>query len=258
MKRSIKLMAVLPLFVLVGCTDNGTKEMSNSEAKAYVQEMKKEISKDSFSLPNKGMVVSDAVQSSNGTTVTISSETRFDKTEGSRYLYVYGKTFFGDSKIYYYEKDDKYYCCSTGFGMDSTIEYETEAEFKAEFDQYMEVEGYDEESLRKTITDSMDAIVKMYDEMENPSSNSDGTDYSYTIRLTKINDSSFKLEETAIASGSSIGNLTSSSVIEFENYLPKAISSHTTGTSQGIEIDMTITQTYTWGSVEYVYPETSK
>ncbi len=254
MKRSIKLMAVLPLFVLVGCTDNGTKELSNSEVKTFVQGMKEEVSKDSFSLPNKGMVISNVTETVSGTSITITSETRFDKTEGSRYLYINGTTFLGNSQTYYYEKDGKYYFYSSGFGMDTSSEYATEEEFKADFDQYIATLGYDDATLKEGIVSSLDSVIQIYDEIENPSSNSEGVTYEYDIKFTKINDSSFKLEGTTITSGSSIGDLIANSVIEFENYLPKSASAHTIGTSQGMDIDMTITQSYTWGSVDYVYP----
>ncbi len=255
MKKTIKLLTVLPLFMVVGCTNNNTSgELKDADAKTYVKAAKEEIEKDTFVTPTKGTITTLMDMEVGEEDINVTSEKRYDTTEGSRYIYTKAVASFGTSETYVYEMDNKYYLAVSGFGMDMVQEYETEEEFETSFNEYLETSGLDEKSIKTTFTSYLDNMVEIYDKKGNAVLDSDGVTYTYDIKFTKYNESSFKAEVTTKGVESSDEEATVETVIEYENYLPKKISSNTNATIGGQTTKGTASAEYAWGTCEYIYP----
>ncbi len=247
MKKSLKILFVLPAFMLCAC-DN-SKEVNAADAKAQVASMREEVAKDSFTVPNKGMTTSNISIKSGETTTNTVADIRFDTTTGNRYFYTKGTLMGVTAENWYYEKDGKYFSATKAMGITQSTEYQTEAEFKTVFDAALGTSSYDQEGLKKDIDNTLSAIDMLYTEIDRQSSSGEVV-YDYNVSFTKINDSSFKLVVTASSGDSTAGYSNIEETIEFANYLPTKVYTKLSGSDEETVSDLT----FTWGSVDYIYP----
>ncbi len=259
MEKTLKILSIVPLFVLCSCgNETNSSEanvLSEADAKTQVVSMKAEVEKEDFKVPTFGQILTDLVTSSASLSFSVTSDVRFNTEAGSRYFYS-NSNLLGTTIVCYYEKDGKYYgYVSSAYGEDKTEL--TEGEFTSTFESTITESGIDTKSLKANVVEGLDTITNLYDNFENTSSSVDVTT-DLEVTFTKINESSFKVEANGKVKQSSLGTADAVIKIEYENYLPKSRFMDVTATESGQEVKTKTTQTYTWGSVEYIYPETSK
>ncbi len=241
MKKSLKMLFVLPAFMLCACDNNKASDETN--AKNQLAAMKEEVAKDSFLAPSKGSMTTEIVTTFDSTTLTITGDVRFDTTVGNRYFYTKANALGIDAETWYYEKDGEYFYVTSTMGISNTTTYATKEEFTTAFDEIATSSSITKDSIKELVTNTYDEIDALY-----AGTNEDG--YEYTLNFTKINDSSFKLVINGTANNSSAELTSIEETIEFENYLP----TKTTVNDIGPNSSATLNIVYTWNSVEYIYP----
>ncbi len=246
---------MIPLFALCSC-GNGATTLSETEAKAQVATMKEEVKKDDFKMPTSGQFSTEIVTGGASMSLTMSTDVRFNTVLGSRYIYEKSSSLV-KTTVCYYEKDGKYY----GYNYSALSEEKkelTEAEFSKAFESALASSRTDSSSLKAVATSGLDSVTNAYDQLNNQSSSSTDIEMDFKLTFTKFNESSFKFEATGKVKTSAGDAADTSITIEYENYLPKSMSTNIAGASSGEETSIKSTETYTWGSVDYIYPELSK
>lgn len=259
MKKTLKIISMVPLFVLCSCgnetNSSETNVLSETDAKAQVVSMKAEVEKEDFKTPTSGQMLTELATSSASFSFSMTSDIRFNTNVGSRYYYS-NSNMLGTTIVCYYEKDGKYYgYVSSIYGEEKTEL--TEDEFTSSFDSFITESGLDAKSLKANVVEGLDDVTNLYDNFENTSTSVDFTT-DVEVTFTKINESSFKVEANGKIKQSSAEAGDAIIKFEYENYLPKSRFYDVTITESGKEVKTKTTQTYTWGSVDYIYPEASK
>lgn len=249
MNKTVKIFAAALTLTLVSC-GGGSSQLSEAEARAQVAAMKAEVSKDEFATPSSGMQKTDVTISNGGSTLALTTDLRFDTNKGSRYLYYKYTGIMMSSEFCQYEKDGKYYCYSSSSGSTTFKEFTTEAEFTESFNEAAGIRDVDLESLKDTAAEFLDSVNSIYDGQTQTSS---GYTVSYGYAFNKINDSSFIFDVTMSMTNDSGETGTAVSSIEVENYLPKKRYIEANSTEGGQSTKIVSTETFTWGSVDYVY-----
>ncbi len=273
MKKALKTLSMIPLFVLGSC-GNETKILNEAEAKDQIASMKAEIQKDDFAIPSLGMVKTTMVSNEQNSSFTISLDVRFNTNVGSRYVYcnitsenssnnsiassVINYSSDSDEVACLYEKDGKYFDYGKRGSKVTFSEIKEEAEFKTLFDNKLIQISADSATLKTSFVTVLDRICETYDYTDGSSNAENNIGVAYEITFTKINAFSFKFESKAKATDSASMLKNSETTMIFENYLPKSSYSTSLLGVSGTEITSSSSRTYAWGSVEYIYPEASK
>ncbi len=249
MNKPIKILTAAFLLALTSC--GGNTQLSEADAKAQVAAMKETINKDDFTTPTSGMTKSETKMSIGDNVLSLTGDLRFNTEKGSRYLYYKNTSLLGNSEICQYEKDGKYYSYASSSGTAAVEEIKTEQEFSAAFEASIESSGADSASLKKKAISYLDTVTNAYDSKTKSDSE---TNENWVCSFNKISDSAFSFTATVTKNDDSAGATEATTTIEVENYLPKKMSVEGGGTAKGETMKANVSETYTWGSVEYYYP----
>ncbi len=252
MNKPIRILAVMSMLFVASCASGGT-ELNETEAKAQVAAMKKEVEKEDFALPTLGMEISSMSMTSGGNTLSFASDVRFNVNKGSRYLYCKTDSLlFASSTTCYYEKNGKYYYYTSSYASSESGEFSSEAEFEEAFNATTQNQSVNDSSLREATVNFLSSVSSYYDSTTMSSSGLEG---SYDVKFVKTSDSSFTCTVKGKMTRSEADEDMDVSIeIEVENYLPKKRVITADGTSSGEAVGLTTSETYTWGSVDYIYP----
>lgn len=249
MNKPIKILGAAFTLTLLSC--GGSTQVSESEARAQVAAMKETVNKDDFVTPTSGMEKTDMTIASGGNTLVMNTDLRFNVEKGSRYLYYKYSGLAMSTEFCQYEKDGKYYYYSSSTSGATTKEFSTEAEFTESFNEELGNKQANVESLKSTAVSFLDGVTNVFDGSTQTSS---GYKTTYEWSFNKINDSSFTLDVTVSMTGDSGESGSGKATIEVENYLPKKRYIEASEENSGISMKVESSETYTWGSVDYVYP----
>ncbi len=269
MKNALKILTMVPLFCLCSC-GNETNMLNEAEAKRQISSMKTEIQKEDFAVPALGMSKITSVSNGQNSSFAMSLDVRFDTNVGSRYVYrkitstnssspTSDEDNDSNETACCYEKEGKYFNYDK-VGSDVTFyEIEEENEFNTLFDNMIALINADPKTLKNSFITALDRVSEFYTPIMESSSEEEYSnfDISYEIRFNKINESSFNFEVKGASTDSAYMLKNTETVTVFENYLPKSSYAKNTLSVNDSELVTSTSQTFTWGSVEYIYPEAS-
>lgn len=253
-KNIIKTVTCLSLFVLTGCDQNSSSikgnVLSDEEAKTQLSAMNVEVSKDSFVIPTCGMNKMDNKISSSKTQLTSNFDTRFNIEVGSRYFYRSTSVSGVNSNlICLYEKEGKYYYHIENFavGEKNVGTYDSEEAFKAAFDEYCRIGGCLTDSIKNTISSPYESVSNVY-------TNKTSVEGDCQTSFEKVNDSSFSFMATITSEEDGV-KMVVAETITVNNYLLDSIISSLETTKGEQKSSIVSNAYYTWGSVDYIYPQ---
>lgn len=234
-------------FVLVGCNKYG--EIDASSAKSQIELMKEEINMDSFIMPLKLTVESTMSMkiSSYGTKIDSLSETYavLDKTDGEEYYHDKSDSLLGKANVWLYAFEDKYIYALESGSLKQYTEYDL-ASGKEKFDSL--TENYGKPSMITCLDNAITIIDKA------GTTDYDGTKYG-EAKIYSQNAGNLEIS-VDFASQSSGVTANGNSIIAFDSYLVKEISSNTVyGNSASEESTMEVKATYDWGAAEHAHPD---
>lgn len=243
MNKIIKKFTILPLILLVGCTQKGV-ELDETQAKEQLSAMKAEIEKDDFVIPTKITLKTEAAEKEDGKTVeTYNTDFRFNSEVGSRYLYLKTEniktTTTETVTLTIYEKDSKYYYYSCA--SDTTTSKEcSETEFKTLFNEAVENFDFSPAEYKKGLVNYIEMAAGFY--------TINTTNANLEIKFTKYNESTFTCNVDYSKEG-----LEEKTTIKFENYLFTFLEHSAYYESTKSEEYMKGTVTY--NTIDYIYPD---
>lgn len=244
MNKIIKKFTILPLIFLVGCTQKGV-ELDETQAKEQLSTMKTEISKDDFVIPTKYSLKTTVTTTVDGKEKeTVKYDYRVNSEVGSRYIYGKGDVVMTTSTAsethIIYEKDNKFYGYSSENNTTKNVEYETEAEFKAAFDDVLDDFSVSPSNFKDGLINYIEMTEEFYE--------ADTTKGTLEIKFTKYDESSFNCSVNYEES-----DKTTKAGIEFKNYLFTLLEySEYEKTSK---TELSIKGTMTYNTIDYIYPD---